>query len=321
MSEVKTKMNNSGNFTPYYVRDYLLKVPLSSNNAGNCMWGFAEKYGKQFFIKQFLAPKFPDADADIYEVTRKRMVNQCEEWYTLHEKVYNAVINCGGSNIINPLDFFLEKNVYYLITEKIESSNLKFEDIHNKSLTQQEIIMKVLAHEISLLAQNGIVHSDLKPDNLILKSTVSDFFTVKIIDFDASFLTSVPPEPDDIIGDQNYFSPEMLLYMAEEDVDITPKSDVFALGIIFHIILCGKFPKYSDDFDCLGQAVLNGDKPIINPSIRSNHSELIREMLCEDVEKRLSAEEVLNRLLKNHSPKKNITAKASNGVYINMKQS
>ncbi len=321
MSEVKMKTNNNNNFTPYYVRDYLLKAPLSSNNAGNCMWGVAEKYGRQFFIKQFLTPKFPDTDADMYEETRKRMVSQCEEWYTLHEKVYNAIINCGGSNIINPLDFFLEKNMYYLITEKIEPCKVKFEDIHYKSFTQQEIIMKVLAHEISLLAKNGIVHSDLKPENLILKSTVSDYFTVKIIDFDSSFLTSNPPEPDDIIGDQIYFSPEMLLYMAEEEVNITPKSDVFALGIIFHIILCGKSPEYSSDFDCLGQAVLNGEKPIINSSVPSAYSELICEMLCADVKKRLSAEDVLNRLLKKKCQEKKINISSSNGVYINMKRS
>lgn len=321
MSDIRMRMDGDNKFTPYYVNGYLLKSPLSSNNAGNCMWGFAEKYGKKFFIKQFLTPKFPDVNADMYEDTRRRMINQCEEWYTTHEAVYNAIINCGGSNIINPLDFFLEKNVYYLVTEKVEPCSVKFENIHSKTLVQQEIIMKVLAHEISCLAKKNIVHSDLKPENLILKSTVSNFFTVKIIDFDASFLASNPPEPDDITGDQIYFSPEMLLYMAEEEIEITPKSDVFALGIIFHIILCGKLPEYNSSFDCLGQAVLNGEKPVINSCIHSAHRELINDMLCVDSEKRLSAEEVLNRLLKKDCLYKNNATKSANGVYINMKHS
>lgn len=70
MTAFSNKTNKE--FIPYEVKGYLISAPLTANNAGNCMWGFAEKYGKRFFIKQFLNPKFPDANAEIYESTRIR---------------------------------------------------------------------------------------------------------------------------------------------------------------------------------------------------------------------------------------------------------
>lgn len=290
------KSNGTSGFVPYDVNGFTIIEPLTANNAGNCTWGYAEKYNRQFFIKRFLNPKFPDPDADMYESLRVRMVKQCEEWYSTHARVYKAILECGGSNIVNPLDFFKDKNTYYLVTEKIRSCGVKFTDICKKSDKQKQVILKILAYEMSRLAEKNVVHSDLKPENLILKETVDGFFTVKIIDFDASFLQDEPPEPDDMTGDQVYFSPEMLLYMAEEEVTVTPKSDVFALGILFHIILCGSQPGYSDGYDCLGQAVLNGDEPQISYEIDRNSRELISDMLCADAEKRPDAAEVFRRL-------------------------
>lgn len=324
MTAFSNKTNKE--FIPYEVKGYLISAPLTANNAGNCMWGFAEKYGKRFFIKQFLNPKFPDANAEIYESTRIRMINQCEEWYKTHEAVYEAIITCGGSNLVTPLDFFLEKNIYYLVTESINASDIKFEEIYKHSSVHKDIILKVLAHEIACLANKNVVHSDLKPDNIIVKSTVSDFFTVKIIDFDASFLTSNLPEPDDITGDQVYFSPEMLLYMAEEEGEITTKSDVFALGILFHIILCGQIPQYNDEFDCLAEAVLNGDVPTLSADIPQFYKALICDMLKVEVDERISAVDVLKRLFeKDTPPSKNQSTLSGpqvskNGIYINMKR-
>lgn len=317
--DIYTSKKTSNSFVAYEVNGYVISTPLTSKNAGNCKWGFATKYNKHFFIKEFLSPKFPDKSADMYDSTRVKMIQQCEEWYSYHEKVYNAIKKCGASNIVSPLDFFLFKNSYYLITEKIESSGLNFNDICKKSNTQKDVILKVLAHEVSCLAEKNIVHSDLKPENLMLKYTVSDFFTVKIIDFDASFLEYDLPDPEDIVGDQVYYSPEMLLYIDEEDVKITCKSDVFALGILFHLILCGTTPKYDESFDCLGEAVLNGESPILSNTIPIFYRNLISDMLHYDDNLRISAKEVLCRLLDKDNHGVSDNSKSNNNIIINMK--
>lgn len=295
MAEMKMS-GGKNKFAPYDVNGYTISEPLTANNAGNCTWGYAEKYNKRFFIKQFINPKFPAPDADMYKETRARMVAECEKWYNTHAKVYKAVLECGGSNIIYPQDFFLARNTYYLVTEKVNSCGVKFTEIYKSSDLQKQVILKILAYELSRLASKNVIHSDLKPENLILKETAAGFFTVKIIDFDAGFLEEEPPEPDDLTGDQVYFSPEMLLYMSEEDVTITPKSDVFALGIIFHMILCGKNPGYDGGYDCLGQAVLNGGVPEISADIPCELRSLISDMLRADAKERPDAAEVFCRL-------------------------
>ena len=329
--ELKNNIKKSG-FSPYAVNGFVIRSPLTANNAGNCTWGYAYKYGRQFFIKQFLNPKFPKPDADMYESTRARMVAECEKWYSAHSRVYKAILECGGSNIVNPLDFFNYENTYYLVTEKINSCGVSFMDIYKKSEEQKQVIMKILAYEISRLAEKKVIHSDLKPENLILKETVNGFFTVKIIDFDAGFLENEPPEPDDLTGDQVYFSPEMILYMNEEEVTVTPKSDVFALGVLFHIILSGKMPGYDEKYDCIGLAVLNGDEPQMSGYIDEYTKNIIKDMLSADPEKRPDAFEVFLRLggkkpeSSAGSAVKTATEKSgsrvtSSGLVINMKKS
>ncbi len=329
--ELKNNIKKSG-FSPYAVNGFVIRSPLTANNAGNCTWGYAYKYGRQFFIKQFLNPKFPKPDADMYESTRARMVAECEKWYSAHSRVYKAILECGGSNIVNPLDFFNYENTYYLVTEKINSCGVSFMDIYKKSEEQKQVIMKILAYEISRLAEKKVIHSDLKPENLILKETVNGFFTVKIIDFDAGFLENEPPEPDDLTGDQVYFSPEMILYMNEEEVTVTPKSDVFALGVLFHIILSGKMPGYDEKYDCIGLAVLNGDEPQMSGYIDEYTKNIIKDMLSADPEKRPDAFEVFLRLggkkpessagsAVKTAAEKSGSRVTSSGLVINMKKS
>ena len=47
------------------IKGYRLTRELSNENAGMCQWGFAEKDGFEFFIKQFLKPKYPADDCGL----------------------------------------------------------------------------------------------------------------------------------------------------------------------------------------------------------------------------------------------------------------
>lgn len=284
-------------FKPYEINGYLVSKPLISASGGNCKWGFAEKYGKEFFIKEFLSPKYPDINAEISDSIRKMQIQECNEWFESHSRVYNAIMKNAGGNLILPLDFFRFKNNFYLITEKVESNGMHFEDIYRKSLEQRHILLKILAHEFSALAYSNVVHSDVKPDNLILKYTINNYFTVKIIDFDVSFLSTELPDSDDIVVDQKYYSPESILYMLEEEGEISPKADVFALGILFHQILCGRLPSYDEDnYDSVGEAVLNEQSIRLSEQISYEYRDLIQRMLYLNVEKRPSSMQVLKTL-------------------------
>ena len=284
-------------FEPYEVNGYRISHPLVAAGGGNCKWGFAKKYGKEFFIKEFLSPKYPDQNIEISDAMRKIQIRECNEWFEMHSRVYRAILKNAGGNLILPLDFFRFQNHFYLVTEKIESNGMKFDDIYRKSMEQRHMLLKVLAYEFSCLAESGVVHSDVKPDNLILKSTIDGYFTVKIIDFDGSFLSNELPDPDSIIGDSVYYSPEAILYMIMEEGEITPKADIFALGIVFHQILCGKLPQYdTEQFASIGETVLNKQEVILSNQISCEYQELIQSMLYVEAKERPSAAQVFQRL-------------------------
>lgn len=296
----KADSDPDSEFKPYTINGYLISKPFTSNDSGFSKWGFCTKYGKEFFIKEFLDPKYPSADAEISETRRKNQIKECEEWFAQHSKVYKTIMNCNGGNMIVPIDFFKDKNNFYLVTEKVEANNIGFNEIHKKSLEQKHILMMIIANEFSRLEAKGVIHSDIKPNNLMFKSTINDFFTVKIIDFDSSFLESNVPYSDDIHGDLVYFSPETILYIDSEGEEgvITAKADVFSIGIIFHELLCGSLPEIESDneYSYIGEAVLNGEKLILNNQISKEYREIIEKMLIEDPDERISMKEVFNSL-------------------------
>ena len=47
MGELVIKVKDKDEFEPYYIGDYLIQEPLTSDNSGFSKWGFATKNGKQ----------------------------------------------------------------------------------------------------------------------------------------------------------------------------------------------------------------------------------------------------------------------------------
>lgn len=273
---------------------YELLTPLTNRNSGFSKWGTAIKEGKKYFIKEFLSPIMPDETSPLSQALREEKCLEAYQFYKEKSELYAAIRSADNGNIVYIRDFFSWQSHFYITTEFVETNGISWGFIHELPLEKIELILKVLVYSVSRLHEKKIIHGDLKPDNILIKETVDGFFTVKLIDFDSSmFEGSCLESNDDIQGDTVYLAPEAFLGIIGENCVLTTKVDIFALGIIFHQYLSGLFPFFSDEYDYLYEAVLDGAKYTISPDIPEKYRLLISKMLTRNPEERPNLNEVL----------------------------
>jgi serine/threonine protein kinase len=230
------------------INGYTILEDFKVVGAGLSKWTFAERDGRTFFIKEFLSPTYPDDDAPGSEKTKARKRARCATFEAHHQSIQRALapLSAYGGNLIVTLDFFRWGAKYYKVTEKVDAVGLDATDIARLDARTQLVLMKTVAHSLKILHDLRIVHSDLKPSNVLIKRTELGY-TTKLIDFDSSYIAGSPPPAEEIVGTINYYSPELLGYIQEAGVEpgeLGVASDVFALGLIYTEYLTGAPPPF-----------------------------------------------------------------------------
>ena len=263
---------------------------------GNSKISFAERYGKEFFIKEFLYPKYPLPDSPGSKKVKEQKRKACDTFEAHHKKLNDLIKSKTsglGGNLIYTLDFFREGTTYYKVNEKIDDRGLTVKEISLLPLKKIYITAISVCHSIRILHDLNIVHGDLKPENILIKETSRGNYTGKLIDFDDSYFSEEPPiDKEQIVGTPEYYSPELASYLMDEDEELSGKtltlsSDIFTLGIILTEYFTGEKPVTHDSLP-IWKAVQDGDKLGFSKSISSNLKDLILSMLSLKVENRPS---------------------------------
>lgn len=274
------------------IRGYTLLGELTTQDAGFCKWGFCTKDGREFFIKEFLAPVYPTDTDGLSEkiVNRKRKI--CSDFFNRKSRYYEKLLNCRTGNNILVRQFFRHESKFYIVTDKVESDGTDPALIASLPREKKEALTRSLLYSIARLHSAGLIHADLKPDNILLKRTQDGYYTAKIIDFDAGFI--VGEVPDDLQGDFVYLSPEANLKIQGKDVEITEKIDIFALGIILHQYWCGKLPSINEKYNYIFEAAHLGDEIKLDENVPADLRRIIARMLSADPALRPSASQILH---------------------------
>ena len=269
------------------INGYILFNELKTTNSGFSKWGFAQKGGKHVFIKELIDPVYPVDDKllDAEVLARKRAI--CQQVEDRSKLLYRAINDCSDGNLVYIEDFFRCGSHYYLVMEKVNAIGID----EVKRITEEDKlrVCKALVHCLGGLHRAGIVHADIKLDNILFRRLPSGKVTGKLIDFDNCFWEAQPPRPDEEVhGDLVYMAPETFMMMQTEEGTIGRPIDVFALGIVFHQIFTGRTPAFdAEKYDYPFEAALDGAELGVAEEIPGEWRQLIARMLKADPAERI----------------------------------
>jgi serine/threonine-protein kinase len=143
-------------------------------------------------------------------------------------------------------------------------------------------VARALAHAHA----EGIVHRDVKPENIFLVQRSQGRWTVKVVDFGIAKtpvnprLTQTEPKMGETFGSPLFMAPEMI--RGEDDVD--PRADVYSFGVLLYQMLCGRLPFDDENLLKVMQMHLSVPPPpprTINPALSAELAAVVERALAK----------------------------------------
>ncbi len=202
-----------------------------------------------------------------------------EEFKRRFRNESKAVAVLSHPNIVKVFDVSFGDAIQYIVMEYVEGITLKNYITQQGVVDQREAlyfitqILRALKHA----HDKGIVHRDIKPQNILL---ISDG-TIKVTDFGIARISenATRTMTDGAIGSVHYISPE------QAKGSITDlRTDLYAAGVILYEMLTGKLPFQSDNAVSVALMQLQND-PVRPREINSNIAEGLEEIIIHAMQK------------------------------------
>jgi len=199
---------------------------------------------------------------------------------------YELIAEINHPNIVKIYDLGVGDDHAHIAMEYIDAGDLKRRIVAGVNERDAVRYLRQIASALAEIHDVGILHRDLKPGNIMLRSDDS----VALIDFGLAKRMRLRMELTDegeIFGTPYYMSPEQ-----GHGNGVDHRSDIYSLGVIFYEMLTGKKPYRADT--AMGIIYLHAQAPVPLLSTRlAKYQALINMMLAKDPDDRLqSAAEV-----------------------------
>ena len=163
--------------------------------------------------------------------------NKDAEFVSRFQREAEAASRMTHHNIVNLLDVGMDGDNRYLVMEYVQGKTLK-EVIREKGRINPTVAAQITIRILSALQhahQNGIIHRDIKPQNIL----VHEDGHIKVADFGIARManSSTLTRSDTVMGSVHYFSPEQASGQA---ADVT--SDIYSVGVVLYEMLTGRVP-------------------------------------------------------------------------------
>lgn len=162
---------------------------------------------------------------------------QDREFIEKFQREAQAAARLSHPNIVNIYDVGIADGDHYIVMEYVPGRTLKDKIRQEGHLEPREAlkVAREIAEALAHAHANNLVHCDIKPHNILMMADGH----VKVADFGIAraVTESTMTYSGNVVGSVHYFSPEQA-----KGTMITPKSDVYSLGVVLYEMLTGKLP-------------------------------------------------------------------------------
>ncbi|XP_057975315.1 CDPK-related kinase 5 isoform X2 [Malania oleifera] len=199
----------------------------------------------------------------------------------------------GHKNLVQFYDAYEDHENVYIVMELCEGGELLDRILSRGGKYGEEDAKAVMIQILNVVAfchLQGVVHRDLKPENFLFMAK-DEKSQLKAIDFGLSDFVKPDERLNDIVGSAYYVAPEVL------HRSYSTEADVWSIGVIAYILLCGSRPFWARTESGIFRAVLKADPSFDElpwPSLSSEAKDFVKRLLNKDPRKRMTAAQALD---------------------------
>ncbi|RWR90003.1 CDPK-related kinase 5 [Cinnamomum micranthum f. kanehirae] len=198
----------------------------------------------------------------------------------------------GHNNLVQFYDAYEDHDNVYIVMELCEGGELLDRILSRGGKYSEDDAKAVMVQILNVVAfchLQGVVHRDLKPENFLYTSK-DENSQLKAIDFGLSDFVRPDERLNDIVGSAYYVAPEVL------HRSYSSEADVWSVGVIAYILLCGSRPFWAGTESGIFRAVLKADPSFDEPpwpSLSVEAKDFVKRLLIKDPRKRMTAVQAL----------------------------
>ncbi len=205
----------------------------------------------------------------------------------------------GHPNIVEVVDFnFTVDGLPFIVMELLEGEDLgtRLERVGRFEPEEVERVLEQAASALTAAHGKGVVHRDLKPQNIYISKGGDGQELVKVVDFGISKVLGQQGNmttADVVIGTPYFMSPEQALGNKEL---VDQRTDVFAMGVILYAMLSGELPFEGDAIPNILYNIVHGERPSLQarcPGLPAAMEQAVHKALARDPERRQASMEEL----------------------------
>ncbi|KAK4777492.1 hypothetical protein SAY87_017679 [Trapa incisa] len=199
----------------------------------------------------------------------------------------------GHKNLVQFYDAYEDEDSVYIVMEWCQGGELLDRILARGGKYSEEDAKDVMVQILTAVAfchLQGVVHRDLKPENFLYTAKSANS-PLKAIDFGLSDYVKPDERLNDIVGSAYYVAPEVL------HRSYGTEADMWSIGVIAYILLCGSRPFWARTESGIFRAVLKADPSFDEnpwPSLSPEATDFVKRLLNKDYRKRMTAAQALS---------------------------